>query len=49
MSLVLSDPALFPDIAGERGTVVITSDQPVYGLGIRADGVAFTSLKVVAK
>jgi hypothetical protein len=38
---------LFPDIAGERGTVVITSDLPVFGLGIRADGFAFTSLKVV--
>ncbi|MBZ5636772.1 MAG: hypothetical protein LAO55_26910 [Acidobacteriia bacterium] len=49
VSKVLSDPALFPGIAGKRGMVSITSDRVIFALGIRADGVAFTSLKVVAK
>ncbi len=40
---------LLPSIAGTRGTVSITSTVPVVGLGIRADGVAFTSLKVINK
>ena len=38
---------LFPGIAGTRGTVALSSNVPVFGLGIRADGVAFTSLKVI--
>ncbi|MBI2680178.1 MAG: hypothetical protein HYX25_04110 [Candidatus Solibacter usitatus] len=40
---------LKPAIAGTRGTVLFTSDVPVFGLGLRANGVAFTSLKVIAK
>ncbi len=36
-------------IAGTRGSVSLTSNAPVFGLGIRANGVAFTSLKVIAK
>jgi hypothetical protein len=46
-SIVLSN--LFSGIGGTRGTVTLTSDIPIFGLGIRADGVAFTSLKVIAK
>jgi hypothetical protein len=38
---------LFPGIANTRGTVALSSNLPVFGLGIRADGVAFTSLKVI--
>jgi hypothetical protein len=38
---------LFPGIANTRGTMALTSSVPVFGLGIRADGVAFTSLKVI--
>ena len=44
-SLVLGD--LFPGIAGTRGSVSLTSDVPLFGLGIRTNGVAFTSLKVI--
>jgi hypothetical protein len=44
-SLVLGD--LFPGIAGTRGSVSLTSDVPLFGLGIRANGLAFTSLKVI--
>ncbi len=49
ISAVLADAALFPGIAGKRGTVALTSDHPISGLGIRANGPSFTSLKVVAK
>jgi hypothetical protein len=41
--------SLLPAIAGTRGTVSLTSNVPIFGLGIRANGVAFTSLKVIAK
>ena len=41
--------SLLPAIVGTRGTVSLTSNVPIFGLGIRADGVAFTSLKVIAK
>jgi hypothetical protein len=44
VSKVLSE--LFPGIAGKRGTVSLTSDRAILALGIRADGFAFTSLKV---
>ena len=44
VSQVLSD--LFRGIAGKRGTVSLTSDRAILALGIRADGFAFTSLKV---
>jgi hypothetical protein len=44
-SLVLGE--LFPTIAGTRGSVSLTSDVPLFGLGIRANGLAFTSLKVI--
>jgi hypothetical protein len=40
---------LLPAITGTRGTVSLTSNVPIFGLGIRANGVAFTSLKVIAK
>ena len=46
VSKVLSD--LFADIAGKRGTVSLTSDSGIFALGIRANGVAFTTLKVIA-
>ena len=46
-SAVLGD--LLPAIVGTRGTVSLTSDVPIFGLGIRANGAAFTSLKVIAK
>ncbi len=36
------------NIAGSRGTVMLNADRSIFGLGIRADGVAFTSLKTVA-
>jgi hypothetical protein len=49
VSKVLSDPALFPGIAGKRGTVSLMSDVPIFGLGIRANGVAFTSMKIIGK
>jgi sugar lactone lactonase YvrE len=45
VSKVLSD--LFPGIAGKRGTVSISADHNIFALGIRANGAAFTSLKVV--
>jgi hypothetical protein len=45
VSKVLSD--LFPGIAGKRGTVSLTADHNIFALGIRANGAAFTSLKVV--
>ena len=35
--------------AGTRGTLSFTSDLPLFGLGIRANGTAFTSLKVITK
>jgi len=41
--------SVLPAIAGTRGTVSLTSNVPIFGLGIRANGVAFTSLKVIAK
>ena len=40
---------VLPAIVGTRGTVSLTSNVPIFGLGIRANGVAFTSLKVIAK
>jgi hypothetical protein len=47
-SVVLGN--LFPDtIPGSRGTVSFTSNVPILGLGIRANGLAFTSLKVIAR
>ena len=46
-SVVLS--GVQPGIVGTRGTVSLMSNVPVFGLGIRADGTAFTSLKVIAK
>jgi hypothetical protein len=46
-SVVLA--TLLPGVAGTRGTVSLTSNVPVFGLGIRANGQAFTSLKVIAK
>jgi hypothetical protein len=46
-SVVLT--GLQPGIAGTRGTVSLTSNVPIFGLGIRANGVAFTSLKVIDK
>ncbi|MBI2680077.1 MAG: hypothetical protein HYX25_03600 [Candidatus Solibacter usitatus] len=46
-SVVLGD--LFPGIAGKRGTVSLSADHNIFGLGIRADGFAFTSLKVVTQ
>jgi hypothetical protein len=36
-------------IAGTRGSVSLASNVPIFGLEIRANGVAFTSLKVIAK
>jgi hypothetical protein len=41
--------SVLPAIAGTRGTVALTSNVPVFGLGIRANGVAFTSLKVIVQ
>jgi hypothetical protein len=46
-SAVLAD--VLPAIAGTRGTVSLTANLPIFGLGIRANGVAFTSLKVIVK
>ena len=46
-SRVLAD--LFFNVPGTRGTVSFTSNVPILGLGIRANGVAFTSLKVIAR
>ena len=46
-SVVLAD--LFGNVPGTRGTVSLTSNVPILGLGIRANGVAFTSLKVIAR
>jgi hypothetical protein len=40
---------LVEGIPGTRGTVSLTSNVPIFGLGIRANGAAFTSLKVIAK
>jgi hypothetical protein len=40
---------LVPAIAGTRGTVSLTSNVPMFGIGIRANGVAFTSLKLIAQ
>ncbi len=45
VSTVLS--ALVPGIVGSRGTASFTSNIPLIGLGIRSNGVAFTSLKVI--
>ena len=41
--------AVLPGIVGTRGTISLTSNVPLFGIGIRADGVAFTSLKVIAQ
>jgi hypothetical protein len=41
--------SVLPAIAGTRGTVSLISSVPIFGLGIRANGLAFTSLKVIAK
>ena len=41
--------ALFSGVAGKRGMVSLTADHSIYALGIRADGAAFTSLKVIAQ
>jgi hypothetical protein len=46
-SVVLS--GVQPGIVLTRGTVSLTSNVPVFGLGIRANGTAFTSLKVINK
>jgi hypothetical protein len=40
---------LVAGIPGTRGTVSLTSNVAIFGLGIRANGAAFTSLKVIAK
>lgn len=40
--------SLLQSIAGKRGMVFLESDVPILALGIRANGAAFTSLKVVA-
>ena len=40
---------LFPDITGSRGAVSFTSDAPIFGLAIRTNGMAFTSLKTITK
>ncbi len=40
---------LAPAIVGTRGTVALVSNVAIFGLGIRANGGAFTSLKVIAK
>ncbi len=45
VSKVLS--TLLPGIVGSRGTASFTSNVSLFGLGIRANGVAFTSLKVI--
>jgi VCBS repeat protein len=34
----------FPEVKGKRGTVAFTSNVPIYGLGIRYNGTAFTSI-----
>jgi hypothetical protein len=49
VSKVLSDPALFPGVVGRRGTVSLSADRVIFALGIRANGFAFTSLKVVSR
>ena len=41
--------SVLPAIVGTRGTVSLTSNVPIFGLGIRANGVAFTSLKVIVQ
>ena len=41
--------SVLPAIVGTRGTVALTSTVPIFGLGIRANGAAFTSLKVIVK
>ncbi len=46
VSKVLAD--LFPGIVGKRGTISLMSDWPIFALGIRANGVAFTTMKVIA-
>jgi len=46
-SAVLGD--VLAAIVGTRGTVSLASDMPIFGLGIRANGAAFTSLKVIVK
>jgi hypothetical protein len=42
-------PDLFPGIAVTRGAISSTSDVAIFGVDIRANGVALTSLKVIAK
>jgi hypothetical protein len=39
--------SLLASITGQRGLVFLSSNVPILALGIRADGVAFTSLKVI--
>ncbi len=44
-AFVLSDK--FPEVKGKRGAVQFTSNVPIYGLGIRFNGSAFTSIGAI--
>jgi hypothetical protein len=37
----------FPEVKGKRGTVQFTSNVAIYGLGIRYNGTAFTSIGAI--
>jgi hypothetical protein len=37
----------FPEVKGKRGAVQFTSNVPIYGLGIRFNGTAFTSIGAI--
>ncbi|MCU1272887.1 MAG: hypothetical protein JWO48_318 [Bryobacterales bacterium] len=40
---------LYPQIQGRRGVMQLSSDTELYGLGIRYNGAAFTSIEALAK
>jgi hypothetical protein len=46
-AFVLTEPGYFPEVSGKRGAVQFTSNVPIYGLGIRFNGTAFTSIGAI--
>jgi hypothetical protein len=41
------NPQYFPEVNGKRGAVQFKSTIPIYGLGIRFNGTAFTSMGAI--
>ena len=46
-AFVLTWPQYFPEVNGKRGAVEFKSNVPIYGLGIRFNGTAFTSISAI--